>query len=940
MHDVDTAIDNHAWTLNRVIYGQRESETFLEDITSKVSSLEFDVSTVRGRLLDDEDKIENRTQTLNSVTQRVSQTETFLEDINSKVSTLKYDVSVFRMLLDDEDKIENQTQTLDSVTQRLSQTETSLEDITSKVSSFEFAVSAAREWLLDDEAKIKSHAQTLNSVTERLSECESSIQTMHSRFTFLMYKTTDSSNDLFERRLHVTEEQSTSNNRNCRELADSRDLHEQEIQPLKKRIEELEMAVQARDSNREKPSVQTLPHVKVPVTQPVGQTANVAVRSTLLFNAPKGTNKIYVRDQQLFQKGQTIIIGQCFVAKIIDYGSLVLDRPVDQDYPSGTTVRAITPQDVHGVSGQELQSTIGIPNSQGISDQISDQSNPSGRLTENTGAYITPLNDWWPPAPQPIRSIEPLESNRPTVNDAVWSTLGMSALQGTNRIYVHDQQLFRKGQVIIIHELFVAQIIDFGSLVLDRNLDQTFPADAIVRVMTPQEIDDMNRQNRQSTQRIPKEFSNQNGDRSRILPDLPEENTSEIDAETSPLKAWLLRGMNRHGKAHWADCREYYREHQPTVAELDKSFRLPKPDQMRQALDTVTLPVRRLEQTFIRVMKGLTPSCVLYAKLLFNGVYEYLTILREERTASGQADKQFNQTTEEEKFHPQLESHVVTWVTSKLSNYELSRAYNRRSEPSARIYLTEYYFSVLPQPEEQARRLGYVARSPSTVSANPTDVLSNIENWRASSQKLNELTNWIPMKEDIKTAFESLIAPLVEHVSGFELNRQLIKRKAYASITTTDADVYKYITSIQEEILKLPRSTQWKEADSQECQEEAYDAYSQEQDDVEEADEGFDVDKWHEEMYGPYDDETHQEDWDGDDAYQDQEDEGYDDEAYDGYDDGTYEQEGYDDEAYDGYDDEAYDEEEGYDNEAWGQEEGYDDEAYEGYDDGTYEQEG
>ena len=256
-----------------------------------------------------------------------------------------------------------------------------------------------------------------------------------------------------------------------------------------------------------------------------------------------------------------------------------------------------------------------------------------------------------------------------------------------------------------------------------------------------------------------------------------------------------------------------------------------------------------------------TPNCY------FNGVYEYLTILREEKTASGQADKQFNKTTEEEKFHPQLESHVVTWVTSKLSNYELSRAYNRRSEPSARIYLTEYYFSLLPQPGEQARRLGYVARNPTTVSANPTDVLSNIENWRTSIQKLNELTNWIPMKEDIKTAFASLIAPVVEHVSEFELNRELIERHSYPSINTTDAQdahVYKYITGIQEEILKLPRSTQWKnpnpfrdrmpranaigeacheEADSQEqqqeYQEEAYDAYSQEQDHVEEADEGY-----------------------------------------------------------------------------------------------------
>ena len=84
MRDDATTIDNQARTLSCVIERQRHSETFLEDITSKVSSLEFDVSTVRERLLDDEDKIENKAQTLNSVTQRVSQTETFLEDITQR----------------------------------------------------------------------------------------------------------------------------------------------------------------------------------------------------------------------------------------------------------------------------------------------------------------------------------------------------------------------------------------------------------------------------------------------------------------------------------------------------------------------------------------------------------------------------------------------------------------------------------------------------------------------------------------------------------------------------------------------------------------------------------------------------------------------------------------------------------------------------------------
>ena len=69
---------------------------------------EFDVSTVRGMLLDDENKIEIQTQTLGSVTQRLSRTETVLEDIASKVSMLEYDVSVFRKtLLDDENKIDS-----------------------------------------------------------------------------------------------------------------------------------------------------------------------------------------------------------------------------------------------------------------------------------------------------------------------------------------------------------------------------------------------------------------------------------------------------------------------------------------------------------------------------------------------------------------------------------------------------------------------------------------------------------------------------------------------------------------------------------------------------------------------------------------------------------------------------------------------------------------
>ena len=166
------------------------------------------------------------------------------------------------------------------MTQRLSRTETVLEDITSKVSILEYDVSIFRKMLLDDENKIDNQAQRLNSVTQRLLQCEANIRAIDSNYVSLeqMYKMSVSSNDLSERRL---EEQSTSNSKECRELANSRDLHEQEIQSLKKRIEELEMSAQTRDSKQEKPSVQTLPYAKstgsMSPLEAVRQTGNVAV---------------------------------------------------------------------------------------------------------------------------------------------------------------------------------------------------------------------------------------------------------------------------------------------------------------------------------------------------------------------------------------------------------------------------------------------------------------------------------------------------------------------------------------------------------------------------------------------------------------------------------------------------------------------------------------
>ena len=65
------------------------------------------------------------------------------------------------------------------------------------------------------------------------------------------------------------------------------------------------------------------------------------------------------------------------------------------------------------------------------------------------------------------------------------------------------------------------------------------------------------------------------------------------------------------------------------------------------------------------------------------------------------------------------------------------------------------------------------------------------------------------MKQDIRSAFDKLVAPLAKHDDDFSLTKTLCQREAYKAITTTDDDVYNYIISIMEAIHKLPKNTKW-----------------------------------------------------------------------------------------------------------------------------------
>ena len=190
-------------------------------------------------------------------------------------------------------------------------------------------------------------------------------------------------------------------------------------------------------------------------------------------------------------------------------------------------------------------------------------------------------------------------------------------------------------------------------------------------------------------------------------------------------------------------------------------------------------------------------------------MYHFLEQLRGLKTATEQATQTFAASQAEELFHPQLEALLVTWLSNKLPEVVRKRAHNRRPQPSARILLTEFYFTLFPQPDDQAKHLGNIARNPTSTSQNPTDVIVNIETWRTSIQMLKDISGHMPMKEDIRSAFEKLIAPLAKNSAPFSLTKTLCEREAYMAITITDDDVYKYIISIMEAIHKLPKTIKW-----------------------------------------------------------------------------------------------------------------------------------
>ena len=72
------------------------------------------------------------------------------------------------------------------------------------------------------------------------------------------------------------------------------------------------------------------------------------------------------------------------------------------------------------------------------------------------------------PTPPPTVNGDVETPERNHVEGFAATILTMAALKGTRRLCVQDQTGFRIGRIVIIHDLFAAQIVAYGSIVIDR----------------------------------------------------------------------------------------------------------------------------------------------------------------------------------------------------------------------------------------------------------------------------------------------------------------------------------------------------------------------------------------------------------------------------------------------------------------------------------------
>ena len=394
------------------------------------------------------------------------------------------------------------------------------------------------------------------------------------------------------------------------------------------------------------------------------------------------------------------------------------------------------------------------------------------------------------------------------------SALEVPLFKGSKRVFVRDAHLFVIGKYVVIDRWFVSQSTGRGSIFIEDPAPSDFPIGTSVRTTGPDDhwtVDDDGRMylngiptNMHSVQRMTTPTPRETEVRqhlleeeddgviylNRILPidhthqdstDLltcgkpkpPHDFDQETLVEETPLQQWLLDGSSRRSHQHWKQIYQYYRRHEPTPSELNGRDTVLKQHNVLEVLKSSgTLPkgegpivqvldsIRRWEEQFLQVLRGLNLACSVYGKLLLNGVHSTLARLNKKKFAIEQIETKYKGSTlqsDESQFYPELESHICTWLGNQLNDTIKRKASNRCATPSAGVMLTEYYFSVFPTPDAQAAQLSNYIRRPYSQATTASGVIQNLELWKVSIQIHREVAGLMLSLSDMRKAFFHII---------------------------------------------------------------------------------------------------------------------------------------------------------------------------------------
>ena len=411
----------------------------------------------------------------------------------------------------------------------------------------------------------------------------------------------------------------------------------------------------------------------------VAGSGTTVILSSLELPLVKGSKRVFVRDAHLFAIGKYVVIDRWFVSKVTGRGSIFIDDPSPTEFPIGTSVRTIGPEDQWTVDEDGRMHLNSIPTNMHSAQQV--------ETLRETEVFQTP-----PTTPR-----------------------------------------YRE----VVEE-------DDGVIYLNRIL----PIDPTYR------------------------------DSSDALPSGKPKPPHDFDQETledeTPLNQWLLDGSSRRSHQHWKQIYQYYKRNDPTPADLNGRDVILKQHNVLEVLKSAgALPkgegpivqvldsIRRWEEQFLQVLRGLNLACSVYGKLLLNGVHSTLARLNKKKFAIEQIETKYKGSTLESQFYPELESHICTWLGNQLSDAVKRKASNRCATPSAGVMLTEYYFSVFPTPDVQAAQLSNYIRRPYNQATTASGVIQNLELWKVSIQIHREVAGLMLSLSDMRKAFFHIIQPVV-----------------------------------------------------------------------------------------------------------------------------------------------------------------------------------